>query len=122
MDAAGVHLDFEAEGLQRRLDPSVESTVFRVVQEAVHNIVKHARARNAWVRMRADNGLVKVSVEDDGQGFDVQGFFELANGTQSLGLLGMRERAELLGGTCSVTSAPGRGTRIDVEVPVAPSD
>ncbi len=118
LETAGVRLDFDAEGLNQRLATSVEIALFRIVQEALHNVVKHAQARTAKIRLRQVDSRIMVAVEDDGLGFDVAAFFSAGTVVQSLGLLGMRERATLLGGTFSVTSAPGKGTRVAVEVPL----
>ena len=92
--------------------------MFKIMQEAVHNIIKHAEARSAKLRLKAeDDGLI-IIVEDDGRGFDVGAVSSDVSSTQSLGLLGMRERAKLLGGTLSVRSTPGQGTSVVVQVPI----
>lgn len=114
LEAAGVRLTFEASGFgHRRLPPAVESTAFRVAQEAITNIARHAHASSAVVTMRLAGGTLTLVVEDDGVGFDL---------TQALGrragLLGMQERAGLIGGTLQIDSRPGGGTRITVTVPV----
>ncbi|MBS1872649.1 MAG: sensor histidine kinase [Acidobacteria bacterium] len=86
--------------------------VYRVVQEAVNNAVRHAKARTVNVSVRQEPGAVKVTVEDDGAGFD-------ARFTHGLGLLGMEERVRRLGGKLSIDSEPGRGARIQAVLPVA---
>jgi signal transduction histidine kinase len=95
-----------------RLDPEIESTIYRLVQEALTNAVKHAGAERAWVEIIETGGKVVVSVSDDGRGFESS---EVDGG---FGLVGMRERAELVDGVLLVDSAHGRGTAVRVELPV----
>jgi signal transduction histidine kinase len=96
-----------------RLAPETEQELYRIGQEALHNIVKHANARSARMRLTNSNGQIQLAVEDDGAGFDPSG----VSGTK-LGLIAMRQRAERLGGVFEVHSRAGRGTRITVTVPV----
>jgi signal transduction histidine kinase len=101
-----------------RLQPQTEVALYRIVQEALNNVVQHAHASHADVILAQRNGNVIAIVEDNGQGFDPQ-----AVGKQDrLGLLGIRERAEALGGALLVESAPGSGTTIRVEVPSGDSN
>ena len=98
-----------------------EETLFRIVQEALNNVVKHARARRIEITLRAVDGLISLTVRDDGQGFTSEPI-GLADGLRSptsggFGLRIMRERAEALGGRIDVISAPGKGTIIDVRLP-----
>jgi len=95
------------------LPPAVEGGVYRIVQQAVANAVQHAGARHVVVRLTRDDDGIRLRVEDDGAGFDPA---EVA--ADRFGLVGMRERARLLGGTLSIESAPDAGTAIDVAVPV----
>ncbi len=98
-----------------RFPESVETAVFRIVQEALANVVRHAGARTASVVVRRCNGALKVEVADDGRGIGRAG---LRGGRPGhLGVVGMRERATLLGGQFAVDSAPGRGTRITAIIP-----
>jgi PAS domain S-box-containing protein len=115
----GVAVHFKARGFTRdRLPPAVETTLYRLVQEAMTNVVRHASATRVdlLVERRADRVLVVV--EDDGVGFEPT----TVQGGDHFGLLGMRERAEALGGTLTVESSPGKGTTIVVEVPSADPD
>ena len=91
----------------------VKEALYRIVQEALHNIVKHARARNVGIRMLCTAECIALDVCDDGKGFDTKGDFP-----GHLGLRLMRERAERLGGTLAVESAPGMETKIRAWVPV----
>ena len=95
-----------------RLEEAAELVVYRVVQEAITNITKYAKASNLWVSLAAREGTAELSVRDDGVGFDT-----LAPSTSAYGLLGMRFRVEAEGGTLTVTSAPGLGTLIKVRLP-----
>jgi signal transduction histidine kinase len=98
------------------LAPAVEIQVVRVIQEALTNVRKHARATHAWVTLEARDGGIRISVRDDGHGFDMAtADRELANG---YGLVMMRERLTTIGGQLALTSAPGRGTTIVAEVPI----
>ncbi len=109
----GLTVRFKARGLKdERLPAAVETALYRVVQEAVTNVVRHAAATRIDVLIERRDGRVVVMVEDDGKGFAPA----TAWGAECLGLIGMRERAEALGGTLTIESAPGEGTTIAVEV------
>jgi signal transduction histidine kinase len=101
----------------RRLSPAVESTLYRVTQEAVRNIINHAGAERAGVILEASESEVRLIVEDNGKGFvlDDEGGGRPSPG---LGLLGMRERLALIGGSLEIESAPGRGTTLIIHVPL----
>jgi signal transduction histidine kinase len=98
------------------LDPAAEVQLVRICQSALANVRRHAGARCVSVRLVAKPGSVVLSIEDDGAGFDASRLDARAGA--HLGLAIMRERAESLGGTLDVTSAPGQGTRLEVRVPV----
>jgi signal transduction histidine kinase len=107
-------LDLAHEGGNQpaRLAPEVENAVYRLVQEAVTNVVKHSGAGSARVNVTEDEGLVRVVVQDDGRGFTPSA------DTDGFGLIGMRERVTLLGGTIEVESTPGEGTTIVASIPI----
>ncbi|MBX3030245.1 MAG: GAF domain-containing protein [Chloroflexi bacterium] len=111
----GLSVLVEAE-LPDRLPLDVEEALYRVAQEALHNVVKHARATQVRVRLERRGRAACLSVEDDGQGFDERGVTEA-----QLGLAGMRARAGRLGGTVSIRSRPGAGTTVEALVPMAVS-
>ena len=96
-----------------RFGPDAETAIYRVVQEALHNVAKHAQAKNVNVQVSREQGCIKLVVEDDGVGFTQK---SVSRG-RSFGLAGMRERIAALGGTVRVRSGKGRGTRIEVTVP-----
>jgi two-component system sensor histidine kinase UhpB len=100
----------------RRLPPEVELCLYRVVQEALTNVARHAGANNAWVSLRmVDESWADVTIEDDGHGFDVE---EIMRRRGGLGVFGMRERVALLGGEFWMNSAPGSYTRVRACVPI----
>ena len=101
----------------RRIPEALEVTVFRVVQEALNNICKHALARHALVKLELLPDKVNLSVSDDGCGFDTEEALHAA-GRECYGLLGMRERVELLQGKLKISSVPGEGSEISVYLPV----
>jgi signal transduction histidine kinase len=118
LEANGMALDFGASGSQRRLPPEIETALFRIAQEAINNIEKHAHAGVATIRLDFQMDRVVMSFQDDGRGLEVGQVLRGEGRERGWGLLGMRERAALLGGSLTITSEPGRGTRIQVEVPV----
>jgi signal transduction histidine kinase len=94
----------------------MEQHLLRIAQEAVANTIKHARASEVRIRLEMETGRLRLSVADDGQGFEqTEAFSELGG---HFGLLGMRERAERLGGELQLHSAPGHGTEVEVKVPL----
>jgi signal transduction histidine kinase len=105
-------VDVEARLGPERLPPEVETALYRITQEALTNVVKHARARRVSIVLTRRNGAVTAVIEDDGRGFE-----ETRDG-EGLGLLGMRERLELINGKLTVESSHGAGTSIVAEVPV----
>jgi signal transduction histidine kinase len=108
---SGVSIGLLSELGDRRLDPMIETTLYRTVQEALTNVVRHADATEATVTISARDGSILAEVTDNGRGFDV--------GTaRGLGLAGARERTGLVGGRLDVHSRPGRGTTITIEVPL----
>ncbi len=121
-DAWGVAIAFEG-GKTGRLPDHVEVTAFRIVQEAVGNVVRHAKAASATVRVAPDEeGWLVVSVTDDGIGFDTRSVAGRARTGESVGLMGMRERAEIIGGTLSIESSPGMGATIVARLPVTDAE
>jgi two-component system sensor kinase len=111
-----MRVTFKHTHLQGRCPPAVETAAYRIVQEALTNVARHAGVSEAAVRLRKKAGLLYVQIEDHGTGFDPGA--EGSAGT-SIGLTGMRERARLLGGRLTVESAPGMGTRLTAELPLA---
>ena len=109
-----VYVDVETGA--RKLPEEMEQHLLRIAQEAVANTVKHARAHEVRIRLEMENGRLRLSVADDGQGFEQTEAFSEIGG--HFGLLGMRERAQRLGGELKLHSAPGCGTQVEVKVPL----
>jgi len=118
LKVAGVKVSFKSTGRVRRLPPSLEIALFRVIQEAFNNIVKHAQASNATVTVRFKKDSITVRIKDDGIGFDAQEATGSTDKPCGLGLLGMRERVELVNGSLVIKSSPGHGTEVNIEVPL----
>ena len=115
-DRYGLATRFNVVGQERRLPGNTEGVLFRIIQEALTNVHKHARAKMAEVTMNLQPSRVSVTVKDDGQGFDVARTEANLHKNKNLGLLSMRERAELEKGTLEIRSQPGRGTEVKVEI------
>jgi len=113
----GIGTSLKVLGGERRFSPEVESLLFRIVQEALNNIRRHAQASEAEVVMEFAGDKVKVTISDNGRGFELSGGVDGLPRSGKLGLAGMQERARLLGGTLKVKSTPGKGTTLIVEVP-----
>jgi signal transduction histidine kinase len=112
----GVRVNFQHAGLDRRFAPELETAAYRIVQEALTNVARHARVGEAAVRVWVDAEFLEVQIEDQGAGFDPDATWVAC---RSSGLAGMRERALLLGGRLAVESTPGGGTHVLAQLPVA---
>jgi len=116
MSGLRVAFDVEPEAADARPAPAAEVQLMRVVQEALSNVRKHARARSVSVRFAREGGCLSVEIRDDGRGFDPT--VRPSTGWPHFGLQTMRERAESVGGTLAVETTRGRGTRVTARVPV----
>jgi len=114
----GVRPSLTAFAAVERLDTAKRTILYRVAQEALTNVGRHAQASRVDVSIQKLRGDVRMEIKDNGKSFDVQGALHV-NGSKRLGLLGMRERVEMVDGTFCVESAPGQGTTIRVEIPFA---
>jgi signal transduction histidine kinase len=112
----GIRVDVQHDGMAKRVPRAVELAAYRIVQEALTNVVKHARASRCQIRLQRHGDDLEIGVEDDGRGFDPEDVGEAHRG---LGLLGMRERVALLDGRVAFESASGEGTRVKVRLPVS---
>ena len=107
--------------LVEELDMNTQTVIFTIAEEAVNNARKHAQAEHIWVKVtRLQADLAFLEIEDDGKGFLVEGVLENYDGRGSLGMVNMRERAELVQGVFHVKSRPGEGTQIQVVLPLTP--
>jgi signal transduction histidine kinase len=109
----GISVDLEASGLTERPPVEVETAIYRIVQESLTNVVKHAQASSVSVVLTRGDGRIKAVIEDDGTGFEPE-----TAGGEGIGLVGMRERIELLDGSLTLESSERSGTTVAVEVPV----
>ena len=117
-ESDGIATDLKVLGGERRFSPEVEALLFRIVQEALSNMRRHAQASEARVVMEFAEDRIKVTISDNGRGFELsRGLDELPR-SGKLGLAGMQERARLLGGSLKVESELGKGTRVTVEAPI----
>jgi signal transduction histidine kinase len=115
----GIEVAFETNlRTARRLPAPLETALYRITQEALTNVARHAGAHSVSLLLEARSGSVTLIVEDDGRGFDAAGWMNGTRDERSLGVFGMRERASLLGGSLTIESAPGSGTTVFVEVPL----
>lgn len=114
----GIETDFAVFGGDRRYDPAFEIAIFRIVQEALTNVFKHAGASRVWVTVETTGGReIRVAVKDDGVGFD-PGQIKPGQAGTKFGLVAMRERTELLGGLMEIQSAPGQGSKLTYIFPL----
>lgn len=111
-----IPIDFEASALDDTLSEETKVTLFRIVQEALANIAKHARATRAGVSLVSEDHILRLVIEDDGVGFDVRRALA-QQGEASLGLFGMQERCHLVAGALQIFSEPGEGTKLTITVP-----
>ena len=116
----GLAIEVDTSGLGAgRMPPAVETALYRIMQEALSNVARHAGARHARVQLDRFGAMVSMVVSDDGAGFDPDRPPAPATAAHGLGIHTMRERALVLNGTLTIQSAPGRGTRVSVEIPVS---
>jgi signal transduction histidine kinase len=115
----GIKVAFEISGDEQRATGAAATAIFRIVQEAVNNVARHSGARKARITLEFGASAVVTVVEDDGSGFDPEDFRQPQENGRGLGLLGMRERAELFGGDVEIASGAGQGTSVRVRVPYA---
>jgi len=109
--STGVHIEVRASGLPEDLPDDHKTCVFRVVQESLNNVCRHANASSVEIGVRASDACLSVTIQDDGRGFR-------PGQTKGLGLIGMQERAQSLGGSLRINSEPGKGTRVEARLPV----
>jgi two-component system, NarL family, sensor kinase len=116
-EGTGLGVQLSVEGIDERLDPDLETIVYRLVQEALTNVAKHAQAPSAHVRLRRGRDRLLLSVRDEGRGFDPGQALE-AGDTRGGGLRGMRDRVDLFGGRFELHSTAGAGTSVEVQLPL----
>jgi signal transduction histidine kinase len=116
---AGVPVDFHCSGMDgQRLPPELETTLYRLTQEALTNVARHAKAGRVSVLLEHRPERVSLIIEDDGQGFEADALLQAPVAQGKLGLFGMRERVKLVHGTFDIESAPGAGTAVFIRLPL----
>jgi len=118
LEQQGVGVSLTAEGLETRLPSHLEVTIFRVLQEAISNCARHAQAKSVRIHLKGDGRRFRAIIQDDGVGFDTSTASRSADGKSALGIVGMRERASLLGGTLGIRSRGEEGTTVELDVPL----
>jgi len=119
LETLGITVNLKKPGRERRLPPRIETTLFRVIQEAVNNIAKHSHAKNTYISLQFKKNVTRVHIRDDGQGFDVEEAIASKDRPRGLGLVGMRERVASVNGHLDIQSHPGgEGTEIIIEIPL----
>jgi signal transduction histidine kinase len=117
-----VKVKFQRSGAERRLKPETELALYRMAQEALNNVVKHSGAAHAWLQLDYSGEAVRLEVQDDGQGFDVARASATVAQQGHFGLLGLRERAEMIGANLAIDSEAGEGTQLRVSLPIIEAD
>jgi two-component system sensor histidine kinase UhpB len=112
---ASVEVRFAAENMPEPFDPEIQTTCFRIAQEAITNAVRHAHATHIDLEIRRDDENLQFAIRDNGSGFDVE---SVQAHTMGLGLIGIKERAALVGGRAKIISWPNKGTAIEVSLPL----
>ncbi len=118
LQAQGINVSTEFTGTDRRFQPEVEVSLYRIAQGAIGNILKHSGAKNVAIKLKCDHSECVLTIEDDGRGFDVSKLTAVEPSGRGAGLFIMRERTSLLGGSGYVESKPGEGTRVIAKVPL----
>jgi signal transduction histidine kinase len=114
-----IRVNFLPTGMEKvTLDFDTEINLFRLAQEALTNVKKHAKARTVTIKLHASQPYITLSVEDDGTGFTVPGESARELGQKKMGLWSMEQRASILGGRLSIQSSPGKGTRVFIKIPL----
>jgi signal transduction histidine kinase len=121
MARTGIAIELHLADDVRRLAPPIEVLLYRVTQEALTNIVKHAHARHATIALLLESSHALLTIDDDGVGFDPERLRK-AGPPRGVGLVGMRERVTYYGGRIDIRSQPGKGVRIHVVIPIAAED
>lgn len=117
-----IEVEFAATGFKGRLPAEMETALYRIVQESLTNTARHANAHKVVITMREDENMVYVTIADDGCGFDMDALRKSPDQERGLGLAGMNERALLLDGSLTINASPGRGTVIEVQMPLEPTE
>jgi two-component system NarL family sensor kinase len=115
-----MNIVIESENCDQRFLPDLEINLFRIIQESLHNVVKHSKAKNASVILKQVNSGLQIKIDDDGIGLERSRMGTSAALDTGIGIMGMQERVHNLGGSFSIASGESGGTRILVEIPLRP--
>ncbi len=115
----GLSVGVDAEGYKECMDTDTQGVVFAILEEAINNSKKHAEASRVWVHLQVRDDMFVARVADNGRGFDVEAVERDYASSGSLGMLNLKERAALIGGTLNIESSPGQGTRVTLLVPLS---
>ncbi len=118
LEKAGVKVDFSSASEVNRLPPYLETMLFRIAQEAISNILRHAKASQVFIRLWTEEEQVWLEIKDDGCGFDIEKITAGVVNHEQLGLLGIQERASLVHGEVKIASSPESGTCLQVHIPL----
>jgi signal transduction histidine kinase len=114
----GLKTEFKTIGMEERLSPELETTLYRVVQEALTNIARHAQATSVKLGLTRTETRIHAEIEDNGRGFKLEEALNHTPANHGAGLLGIRERVALLGGEFIIDTRPGQGTRLSINIPL----
>jgi len=117
LQTQGIKVSAEFRGTNRRFQPEIEVTLFRIAQGAIGNILEHSGAKNVSITLECDANECVLLIEDDGRGFNVSKVTRVDPSGRGAGFFTMKERASLVGGTCRIESQLGRGTKVTVRIP-----
>ncbi len=118
LEVAGINVVFKVIRQEKRLSTELKTAIFRVVQEAINNILKHANARNVIISFHFKKNAIRIRIKDNGAGFDVEKAINSKDRPRGLGIVGMKERIELFEGTFKINSSCAVGTEINIEIPL----
>lgn len=121
-ERAGLSVTLTISGARRRLSPEIETMLFRVTQEALSNVARHAQAQRAWIEVEFGERQVRLMIGDDGRGFFPAAVLNAPSPRRAWGLLGIQERVGLVGGTFQIRSQPGEGAEITVTAPLSSTE
>jgi signal transduction histidine kinase len=117
-ESTGIHVNFFVRNIPERFDPEKELAIYRIIQEALNNITKHAKAKNVYVSLLTKGEVISLNVEDDGIGFDQREEMKISKCKEALGLIIMQERAIQCDGEFTLESEMGKGTIVMAEIPI----
>jgi signal transduction histidine kinase len=122
LNGSGITYEITTNGLTNRLTPEIETALYRIYQEALNNVRRHSGARWVSITLNVHDGDLESEIRDDGHGFDPQAIDFNDDNPQGLGLLGIKERVNQLGGEVEIISKPGSGTLIRLRLPTSEFD